>query len=317
MKKKLFVFSSVMTIMALISCSTASVDIYEENADDSEVCVEESYARLNNDILVLNLELSQQETRGFLGRLFKSVLNVFIADVVGAVKGVFTGDNIWQSAQGSSFSSAKKQGFITGVYVLNEIIGNAPRRVAMLGDTLATSCVQPREDALNNLVLVQNPLLATANDSLGFYHNLIIYNTLEKNNSVNYWKSVSDEACVLKLNEEIISTIPVSCYSDVSISDETIQFCSFIGEESVKCENYKELINVAEVKYPELEEILNVISLYFEGMELVETDEEWEQYCKDVIDLISNSGLSERDKESLKAGVTVGYASSKLWKCEE
>lgn len=50
----------------------------------------------------------------------------------------------------------------------------------MLGDTLATSCVQPREDALNNLVLVQNPLLATANDSLGFYHNLIIYNTLEK-----------------------------------------------------------------------------------------------------------------------------------------
>lgn len=127
MKKKLFVFSSVMTIMALISCSTASVDIYEENADDSEVCVEESYARLNNDILVLNLELSQQETRGFLGRLFKSVLNVFVADVVGAVKGVFTGDNIWQSAQGSSFSSAKKQGFITGVYVLNEIIGNAPR----------------------------------------------------------------------------------------------------------------------------------------------------------------------------------------------
>lgn len=121
----------------------------------------------------------------------------------------------------------------------------------------------------------------------------------------------------MKLNEEIISTIPVSCYSDVSISDETIQFCSFIGEESVKCENYKELINVAEVKYLELEEILNVISLYFEGMELVETDEEWEQYCKDVIDLISNSGLSERDKESLKAGVTVGYASSKLWKCEE
>lgn len=52
-------------------------------------------------------------------------------------------------------------------------------------------------------------------------------------------------------------------------------------------------------------------------MELVETDEEWEQYCKDVIELISNSGLAERDKESLKAGVTVGYASSKLWKCEE
>ncbi|WP_277821320.1 hypothetical protein [Palleniella muris] len=52
-------------------------------------------------------------------------------------------------------------------------------------------------------------------------------------------------------------------------------------------------------------------------MELVQTDAEWEQYCKNVIALVSDSSISEADKDALVKGVTVGYASSKLWKCEE
>lgn len=63
--------------------------------------------------------------------------------------------------------------------------------------------------------------------------------------------------------------------------------------------------------------MLDVVALYFNGMELVQTDAEWEQYCKNVIALVSDSCISEADKDALVKGVTVGYASSKLWKCEE
>lgn len=316
--KKLFVLLlSVMSTMAFVSCSTTSVDVCEEEIAEKKVSVEEEYVKLNNDILELNSNLQKQNTRGFLSRFFKRILNVFVSDVVGAVTGVIKGDDIWQSAQGASISSAKNQGFITAVDGINVAIGNAPIKADLLEDTLVTSYIRPKQEALNDLVLVQNSLPATPNDSIGYYHNLVIYNTLEKNNSVNFWRNVSDEACVLKLNEEIISTIPASCYNDVVVSDETIEFCSFIGEASKECEDYKNLINVTAVKYPELDKTLNLLSSYFEGMENVSTDEQWKQYCMDVIELISKSGLPECDKESLKAGITVGYASSKLWKCEE
>lgn len=35
---------------------------------------------------------------------------------------------------------------------------------------------------------------------------------------------------------------------------------------------------------------------------------------KDLVRIISNSNLDDSQKESLKTGVVVGYASSKLWK---
>jgi len=316
MKNFLLVFLNVLIIVSFVSCSTAGLDVQEKDGYEKNILVDKSYAQLRNDIIVLNSNLSQQETRGFLSRLFNRVLSVFVSDVWGAVKGVFSGDNVWQSAQGSSLNTAKRQGFITGVDCINELC-KAPRKVVCYEDTLVTSFIQPKEVALDNLVLVQDSSLTTANDSIGYYHNLVIYNTLVDNNSINYWKSVSDEACVLMLNEEIINTIPISSYSDVNVSDETIEFCSFISEEAAKCEDYRTLMSVFDEKYPELGNITDVMSLYFEGMELVTTDEEWEAYCKNLIDLISNSELAERDKETLKAGVAVGYASSKLWKCEE
>lgn len=65
---------------------------------------------MNNDILELNSNLQKQNTRGFLSRFFKRILNVFVSDVVGAVTGVIKGDDIWQSAQGASISSAKTRG---------------------------------------------------------------------------------------------------------------------------------------------------------------------------------------------------------------
>lgn len=317
MKKTCLFLFSVLISITLISCNNSVIEPCEINNANDEISLEKTYADLQGDVLLLNSNLSHQETRGFLSRLFKRVFNVFVSDCIGAVKGLVNGDNIWESAQGASLNSAKKQSFITAVDATNTFILNAPKRIAGKDETPVTSFLQPKSVALNDLVLVSDPSLATINDSIGYYHNSVIYSTLEGNDNINYWKNVSDEACVLKLNEEIINTIPTNIYSGNDVSNETIEFCSFISDESVACNDYKELINVTKSKYPEIEKHLNVISLYFDGMELVTTDEEWEQYCKDLIELISHSGLPECDKESLKAGVTVGYASSKLWKCEE
>lgn len=72
--------------MAFVSCSTTSVDVCEEEIAEKKVSVEEEYVKLNNDILELNSNLQKQNTRGFLSRFFKRILNVFVSDVVGAVQ---------------------------------------------------------------------------------------------------------------------------------------------------------------------------------------------------------------------------------------
>lgn len=145
---------------------------------------------------------------------------------------------------------------------------------------------------------------------------MIIYETLEKSNSTIYWAEVSDYASLLQLNSEIIEIIPTTTYNDTIVNYETLEFCSFISDESLKCDNYQELIDVTKIKYPQLNDMLNIVSSYFQGMELVTTEEEWEMYCKNLIEIISKSDIPTNDKESLKMGITVGFASSKLWKYE-
>lgn len=112
------------------------------------------------------------------------------------------------------------------------------------------------------------------------------------------------------------STMEGTTYKDTILNKSTIEFCQFISNTSVETQNYKALLESTKKAYPQLGNMLDITSVYFEGMELVTTEEEWQQYCKNVIKTISNSSIPSKDKDALKMGVTVGYASSKLWKCE-
>lgn len=312
MKKMAKKIGAATMIVLLSSCSTNYDKEFETTTKDSTFC-NNNYILLQNEVNSLNSQIASSETRGFLSRLFKRVLNVFVSDCIGAVKGGFQGENIWLSAQGASLNSAKKQGFITIVDATNTYI---TRSTSIEDDVLVTTLLQPKESALDKLILAEDPINATISDSIGYYHNMIIYETLEKSNSTIYWAEVSDYASLLQLNSEIIEIIPTTTYNDTIVNYETLEFCSFISDESLKCDNYQELIDVTKIKYPQLNDMLNIVSSYFQGMELVTTEEEWEMYCKNLIEIISKSDIPTNDKESLKMGITVGFASSKLWKYE-
>ena len=299
----------VMVICLLSSCSNE----YVETKPVVQTTTSE-YADLKVGICELNDSCRNTLTRGFWGRLFNRVVKIFVSDCIGTIKGAITGDNIWQSAQGASVTSASKQGGVTLLDVTNTYI----TRSSNAGDSMkVTQVLQPKSVALENLILVDSSATATINDSIGYYHNTIIYSTFEKKDNINYWKSVSDYTRVLELNKEIINTVPSTSYNDTILNIETVNFCKFIGEKSLACKDYKELLHETSVQYPELKNMLEITSGFFEGMELVSTEEEWEKYCKDVIKLITNSKIPEKDKSALKMGICVGYASSKLWRVEE
>lgn len=306
--KRIIIILLVSTCM-LSSCSN---NIIETEPTTSETTAE-VFTELQKNIKCYNQTLVQNQTRGFWERLFNRVLKVFVADCVGAIKGAVSNDNIWQSAQGASLNSARKQTLFTGVDAINTYV---TRSVASDVDTTATQALQPKSEALQNLILVDDMSSATAIDSIGYYHNAIIYSTLEKDNSLNFWKSVSDYACILKINEEITRTIPTQTYNDTVLNRETVDFCKFISNKSVECDDYQGLLRATSDQYPKLRNLLETTSGFFEGMELVSSEDEWEQYCKGIINLISNSNIPDKDKKALQIGISVGYASSKLWKTE-
>lgn len=310
--KKIIYILSIGIASVLISCT----DVYRNDIINKERnTTEEAYDVLQAEIQSYNSCMQDNTTRSFLSRLFKRVLNVFVSDCVGAIKGAFKGDNIWDSAIASSATSANKQMCIEMIDFTNTYITRGEGK--SVADTTILNSLNPKEKALDNVVLNSSASSnLTINDSIGYYHNLVIYSAYEKNNSKKFWETVSDYACILKLNEEIRKTIPETCSSDTIIDDETVNFCSFISEQAVACDNYKELLNVTAEKYQELRNTLKTTSIFFEGMEQVSTDEEWKQYCIDILKIISSSNIPEKDKDALQKGITVGYASSKLWKCE-
>ena len=302
------VFSFVLVFM--VSCGSTMEESTFQPTHNTE-SLNKSYATLHSDLTKMNTNMDSTTSRSFLSRLFKRVLNVFVADCVGAIKGAFEGENVWQSAQGASCASARKQVFIEGVDAANTVLS----RATLENNDLVTSRIQPKKTALDGLILADQST-ATLEDSIGFYHNNVIYKTLEKDNSVTLWKEISDEDCLNKLNAEIMKVSKGTTYKDTILNKSTIEFCHFISDASVENQNYKTLLESTKKFYPKLDNMLDITSVYFEGMELVSTEEEWQQYCKNVIKTISNSSIPSKDKDALKMGVTVGYASSKLWKCE-
>lgn len=172
-----------------------------------------------------------------------------------------------------------------------------------------------RDTALSDVVLTEEQS-ASINDSIGYYHNQIIYDLLEKENDAQYWANLSDHDILFKVNNAIKDVMPETEYSDTTLTQETLEFCTFVSNSAQSSNNITEMLNNIKSKYAEITDLIDILALYLQGMEIVETQEEWEQYCKDLIRIISNSGLTEEQKESLKAGINVGYASTKLWNTE-
>jgi len=210
--KKMFYTLGVSIMFCSCSTTVYDSDFEQPKAKSIVISTQNSYVDLQNDIADLNKGLENPKARGFWSRLFGRVLNVFVSDCVGAVRGVFSGGNVWQSAQGASLTSAKKQSFITLVDGANMLLAKSSANINK--DVPVISCMQPREFGMDGLVFTSEPGLATINDSIGYYHNYILYEALEKENSANYWVGVSDYACVLEVNEEIknqLQNIYVRC----------------------------------------------------------------------------------------------------------
>ncbi len=313
MKKISIIFVTLLCLACCFSCQDSSGSMSVETADVSV----NKFKILEDSIYTINSKLYTSNTRGFLGKLFKHGLKIFGADCIGAVRGLFKGENIWQSAKSSSLNSAKTELFKTVVEATNELIAEPASR-AVTNSTIvpATNCLNSYDYAMSDLVLTDSNIDNDINDSIGFYHNKIIYDAVLEHNEAEYWATINSDSIVASINNEIEKVVPPYIYSDTILSQETVDFCDFIGSVSDSTATVYEMLTKTSNEFPEMKNYMDVLNLYFQGMDLVTTEEEWKNYCQELIRVINSSELTQKEKECLKAGINVGYASSKLWNYE-
>lgn len=329
MKKVIYLMFFVLGVVGLSSCqqestSENSVDVTSPSITEPSLAfqtIKDSILFVNQNLAINNLSLRDSSTnvspvrKSFFSKLFKKVLNVFVSDCYGALKGLVKGQNVWQSASSASTSSAVRQLEDLRTELGNDAYyGNKTSRVAASLPS-ATTVLRSKNIALNDLILTE--ATPTLNDSVGYYHNVAIYNAMTDNSDLTYWTSLSDKEIVAQLNKEIVKIAPTSAFANTPIAAETVEFSTYISNLSAKCGNAAEMSATVKQDYPELTKHISIMELYLQGMENVMNWDEWRSYCQRLIQIIDRSTLSEKDRESLKAGITVGYASSKLWDNEK
>lgn len=311
---RVFVFSLLMGIFLLgfSSCAQQESSMLSTTTTNSSEESMKAYTDVQDSIAALNSNLMQQGTsRSFFSRLFNSICKVVVADCVGAFNGLINGDNVWNSATSSSVNAARKE----AKPYLYELESEMSSRAVSKKSVQMTDLINT-ETNLDGLILADNTKKLTSIDSLGYYHNKIINDSFTENNDANYWFSLDDKELVEKINAEVIKIVPQSLNNNDIKTDATIKFCNFIGTAMSESTNAQELLNKTKKEYVNLSNSIDILAQYVEGMEKVSTQEEWDKYSKDIVRIISNSNLNDKQKESLKAGIVVGYASSKLWKDE-
>ncbi len=309
MKGKVLILSLFMSFLfvSLISCNQQETMPIANSVRTETVHESNALIDVKDSISLLNQQLGQNQSRSFFGRLFKSIFKVVVSDCVGAFNGLINGNNVWNSAVSSSSKAATTE---AKPYLkdLEDMISTR----AQLSNTPITSLINT-DVKMDDLILNEDKSNLTLADSLGYFHNKIIQDAYIENNDINYWANLDDKGLVLKINEEVQKYVPVKINGDNDI-ESTATFCSFVGTTLSQANTAQEFLDLTKKNYPNLSNSIDVLSLYLNGMESVSTQEEWDKYCKDLVRIISNSNLDDSQKESLKAGVVVGYASSKLWK---
>ena len=114
--------------------------------------------------------------------------------------------------------------------------------------------------------------------------------------------------------EEMVKGIPEGALSkDSTIISETANYIKLLRTGTPQ-ETVEEYIERMKKENPQEAELATTIKNYLEGLDNIETDDNLKQYSEKVVQLVNNSKLSQERKDALCRGISVGFASAKLWK---
>lgn len=332
--KKIFFIMLTLSVIAFASCSN----------DDNILEPQESItAEVNDSVLQIvqqNLELSKLQyniqnynsiyvekqnpnTRSIwekIGRaLKKNFLGIIATIAADAVGGVFGGVAGGVTASGIVGCAVAFE--VTKIAIVPMPNNIGPRHI--LGTTgginIPDSLLNSEEVIFGNVVPDNSYMACYANDSIGYYHNKILYEIFSDDAKLDEFMNMDKQAQAYAIVEEMKNT-PYLRDTYGSALDNTTN----INNGIVIAEAVIELAETAETEDEFFDGLANlgitdanviaVMKEVLNGLYNIDPTTDSGEYYQDVLEIVANSNLDINMKQKFADGIIIGQASNHLWK---
>lgn len=335
MKKLLFIMFT-LSMIAFTSCSNEEnfAELSKGNGTEVNDSIMQTaqknmeLLKLKHDINNYNFSIFNQEseTRGikkFFKNLWNKVLtNPWIATIVtisaDALGGLVTG--------GFGAASSGIIGFAIYDGITDVKIVPMPNHInTRLGTTSPNGTNIPDSLLNNEDVIFKNtvPELSYqecfANDSIGYYHNKILYGIFsdkEKlNEFVNKDQQAQAEAIINEMkNIPYIQNIYGTELNNQAIITSGINIANSVKELAQKVDTEEEFLNgLIELGLTDIQ-VIDVLREVIEGLSKIDPSTDSGEYYQNILDMVANSDIDINIKQQLADGIIIGQASNHLWK---
>lgn len=303
-KKIIFIFLLDCVCYCFFSCGNDEVTC-EVNAEDSEqVCYNDHFMSLKNNIKTLNEETFGDEvkTRGIF-KFFKKLLSIVISDAAGAIVGT---------------AISPGTGTVVGAVSASAYV--ATRNVDDINISFGMHKISINEKSLDGVVIENPAIKTTFADSIGYFHNLIL---VSMNNSGKLPLMVQSSEEIVNnvyLEASRISSIPTSIKDAdelVSVNNDMRRFVESGIAVFLPDDDFDAYCNKLSGLYPEKANEISVLKEFVYGLSNIDINETDTEYLQKILLLIDESEIDEISKKNLKSAVLVGNASYRLWNVQE
>ena len=331
--KKIFFIMLTLSVIAFASCS---------NDDNILEPQERITAEVNDSVLQIvqqNLELSKLQSninsynfnyiekqnpntrsiKNFFKNFFRKPWKLIATIAADAVGGVFGGVAGGVTASGIVGCAVAFEVTKIAIVPMPNNIGARHILGTTGGINIPDSLLNSEEVIFGNVVPDNSYMECYANDSIGYYHNKILYEIFSDDAKLDEFMNMDKQAQAYAIVEEMKNT-PYLRDTYGSALDNTTN----INNGIVIAEAVIELAETAETEDEFFDGLANlgitdanviaVMKEVLNGLYNIDPTTDSGEYYQDVLEIVANSNLDINMKQKFADGIIIGQASNHLWK---
>ena len=332
--KKFLLIMLTLSVIAFASCSNEDniIELSENNeteVTDSALQIVQrnlEMSKLRTDIYDYNLatftehDTNTRSVKNFFKNLFKNPWKLVVTVAADALGGVFGGVAGGITASGIVGCAIAFEVKTFAIVPMPSSVG--PRRILGVpgGNGSVRDSILYAEDVIfNNVVPSPSLKLCYANDSIGYYHNKILYGIFSDDEKLNDYlnkdKQEQAQAIVAEMKKVpyLRSTYgaaldnPTNVNNGIAIADAVMRLAE---EAETEDEFFDGLANLGMTDA----NVIDVMREILNGLYNIDPADDSGEYYQDILDIVANSNLDADMKQKFADGIIIGQASNHLWK---
>lgn len=336
MRKLLIMIAIFASAITFASCSTQDETIGTEGQSVENGLAESQMQELeitNERIRNAGEHEFGSSTRGFWSNLWHGIVRVAKADGKGALGALnnHSQTTVTRSGIGDALITvavgAVVDGVISSIQAIftpqnnqNATVATLPQKIQTLkslSDSIGvhkTEAINDSSFAMSGLILGNHANVPSVTmDSIGYYHNAVIVNMVQKNPAL-FDGSLSKDSLA---HYVLTSTVNVMHLDKSYLEDKNLK-----AEISNAIELYQNIndstltTKIFDDNNPEIKNVESLMESYFSSFKSIDDLKKHDNYTNEVFNIVESSKLDDITKEYFKIALSVTFASTKLWNPE-